>query len=113
MTGINREAKQTSTMSEIDADEHLWYPNSAYHRTDNSSESSESLDPATERSALLPQKPHSDQSDNKSIVHNDEESQQLPEQTGQPLLTEQPNKSVFAIIGLLLIGNKVIFERED
>jgi hypothetical protein len=91
-------------MSEISSDEAIWYPGSAYRRTDTSSESSESLESYSERTSLLPKDANHGTLDYKSTAIVAEEIQRTSENESEPLLDERPSQSVFAIIGLLLIG---------
>lgn len=91
-------------MSKTSFDDSMWCPDSAYLRTDTSSESSESIDWASERTALLPDDRKQNGVDYKSASVYDEESTEPREVESQLLPIEQPTKSVFAIIGLLLIG---------
>lgn len=91
-------------MSEISSDEAIWYPGSAYRRTDNSSESSESFESYSETTSLLPQAANHGKLDYKSTNIVAEEIQGTPEHEDEPLPDERPSQSVFAIIGLLLIG---------
>ena len=61
----------------------------------------------TEQSALLPENRKQNGIDYKSSTVYDVESTQIQQPSAQALLPEQPTKSVFAIIGLLLIGESL------
>lgn len=93
-------------MAERDIEERAWYSASKPRGSDSSSESSESLDSYSERISLLPKDDDLVVADYKSTAIVTAESSQSQDVESDPLLggEELPQGGVFAIIGLLLIG---------
>ena len=88
-------------MSDTSFDDNTRYLSSDHHQTNTSIDNPESINSASERTPLL-----ENRTGYESASAHDEEATQTQEADSQPLLTEQPTKSVFAIIGLLLLGER-------